>query len=81
MAYKEIWFRGLSKEDKESLERALGNSLLATKLKEILVMWEREIPVTKGDYDSPAWPYRQAHLNGMSEILTRLNTILNPDQR
>lgn len=79
--FKEIWFRSLSKEDKDNLSRALNSSLLADRLREIIVEWEREVVVNKSDYDSPAWSHKQAHLNGMSEILTRFKSIMTPDQR
>lgn len=79
--YKEIWFRGLSKDDKELLKKQLSNSLIADRLREIITEWERGLVVTKGDYDLPSWAYRQAHQNGMSEILDKLKSILTPDQK
>ncbi len=79
--YKELWFRGLDAKDKESLERALDSSILARRLAAILEDWSREHVVTKGDYDCPSWSHKQAHLNGIEEILTRMKSLLTPDQR
>lgn len=79
--YKEIWFRGLSADDKDLLKRQISNSLIADRLREIILEWERNLPVTQADYDSPSWAYRQAHQNGMSEILNKLKSILTPDQK
>ena len=80
--YKEIWFRGLSPEEKEQLKRGLDSSLLSDRLREILKEWRRELPVTKTDYDSPSWSHKQAHKNGQEDILTRLENLLTiPDQR
>lgn len=79
--YKEIWFRGLSADDKDLLKRQISNSLIADRLREIILEWERGLPVTQVDYDSPSWAYRQAHQNGMSEILNKLKSILTPDQK
>lgn len=79
--FKEIWFRGLSAEDKDSLKRALISSILAERLRSILQDWKRELPVNTTDYDSPSWSHKQAHKNGQEEILTRLLSILEiPDQ-
>lgn len=79
--FKEIWFRGLSPEDKESLKRALHSSILAERLRTIIQDWKRELPVSPNDYDSPSWSHKQAHKNGQEDILTRLLSILEiPDQ-
>lgn len=80
--YKEIWFRGLSEEDKESLKRALSSSLLSNRLREIIKEMKRDLPVSKADYDSPSWSHKQAHKNGQEDILTKLEDLLTiPDQR
>jgi hypothetical protein len=74
--FKEIWFRGLSEEDKKSLQNGLRSSVMADRLRAIVSEWEREVSVTKSDYDSPSWSHKQAHLNGMAEVIARLQSLL-----
>lgn len=81
MKFKEIWFRGLNPEDKKRLEQTLSNSLIMEKLREIILSFERELPVSKKDYDNPSWPYYQAHLNGMTEYHTRIKSLLFPEDQ
>lgn len=81
MAFKELWFRGLSPDDKKSLENGLRTSLLAERLRTIIQVWENELPVLSADYDSPSWSHKQAHRNGQAEILRRLRSILIEDER
>ena len=75
--YNEIWFRGLSEDDRGKLRNALQNSVMSERLRDILASWRRELPVTKNDYSDQAWAYKQAHLNGMAEILTRLEKLFD----
>jgi hypothetical protein len=81
MSFKEIWFRKLSPEDKQSLERALRNSILSNRLREILNDWEASLIVRKDDYDSPSWSHRQAHMNGEQDVILKLKSLLTEDQR
>ena len=54
---------------------------MADQLRKIVESWERELVITKNDYDSPAWSHKQAHVNGMAEIINKLKSILTEDQR
>lgn len=80
VAFKAIWFQGLSADDKKSLENGLKTSLLAERLRTIIDQWERELPETLPDYDKPSWSHRQAHKNGMAEIISRMKSILEDNE-
>jgi len=71
------WTKGVSEEDRPSVEKAIRNSTTAlSHLKGILE--ERLSELTKSEareseYDNPAWAYKQAHRNG--EVLSLLKTL------
>jgi hypothetical protein len=75
------WTRHLKNdEEKKSFEAALRNSHLLNRLRDLLS--EREKALTSKElstqiYDSPSWPYLQAHINGKKEELLYLHKLLN----
>lgn len=80
--FKDIWFRGLSKEDKELLQKQLINSMIKDRLVDVIIPYlEGQIKPSKIDYDCPSWSHKQAHVNGMTEVLTTLKSLLTPDQK
>lgn len=68
-------------EKKQEFEKSLRNDVLVmTRLKGILdkhleVIKEKEASLSS--YDSPSWPYLQAHLNGKKDEIQKLLQLLN----
>ncbi|MGD9682597.1 MAG: hypothetical protein AB7W16_15525 [Candidatus Obscuribacterales bacterium] len=79
--YPALWFQGLNEKDKKSLIATLDNSDLPKILQSILEKWRRENVMTKPQYENPSWAYLQAHQNGMTEILDRLDRLFAFDQK
>lgn len=80
--FKEIWFRGLSKDDKELLKKQLMNSMIKDQLSDVIIPYlEGQVKITKSDYDCPSWSHKQAHVNGMTEVISTLKSLLTQDQK
>ena len=76
------WTNHLKSEDeKERFESLVRNSTqVLSRLSDILL--DREAAILKqevlvADYDSPAWPYKQAHRNGARSELKKLKDLLS----
>lgn len=81
MSFSSLWFKGLPKEDKEVLINQLKHSILKNQLLEIIEGFEREIVVTKKDYDSPSWSHKQAHQNGLQEALSKIKKLFDQGEQ
>lgn len=77
--YPEIWFRGLTEQQKEEFNYALSSSVVTKRLSEIVRGYLDELTINRSDYDNPAWAYRQADYNGEHRAYTKILTLL--DQR
>lgn len=75
--YAAVWFQGLSEKEKAEMIQSLLYSPASRRLQEILESWEKELKVTRGDYENPAWAYRQAHENGMLEVYSKLKKLFD----
>lgn len=78
---KNIWFKGLKPDKKEErVKLVLGNKIVLDILKEILYNRVREVETSSiDDYDSPAWAYRQADINGQLRTLKEVIQYLEVD--
>lgn len=72
------WFKGLNKTEIEERKKFLASE---QKVLDILrkivynIRTSQEI-VSENDYDSPSWSHKQAHLNGESSALRRIERLL-----
>lgn len=75
---KLAWISHLKdKDDREAFKkRLLSCSDVFERLEAILVDKLNSLEPDIKDYDSPSWAYRQAHINGMKEVLFDLIDIL-----
>lgn len=73
-----IWFKGLSKEDKEKRKQfLLANAEVFELLKEVLEdNFEEHTP----DYDNPSWAYKQADTNGANRMLRRVLSLIKVEK-
>lgn len=75
------WTQGLDEAQKEKFVQALRHdTLVLGRLQEILAEDLRELSSKElhlVSYDSPSWAYRQAHLNGVRQTLTNLQSLLS----
>lgn len=77
------WFKICNDEsEREELQELLSNnSVIVTKLKEII---ESELSASqvsvRSDYDKPSWAYYQAHKNGEIDMLNKILNILTPKE-
>lgn len=76
-SYPEIWFRGKSPEDKERMIALMNHSDLVERLLEIIGSYERELSVSRGDYNNPSWAYKQAHENGLLEAYSKIKRLFD----
>ena len=78
------WTKGLSPKEAYEVKRALvGSRNFIEQLREVLKNVEDELrneKEGKPKYEDAAWPYRQAHLNGMLDSLSKLDQILPTDE-
>lgn len=71
-------------EEKERFKNSvLGSRTVLSRLKELVKEIEDEQDKIERDvriYDTPSWAYRQAHLNGFKDCLSKINKIITIDQ-
>ncbi len=77
------WTQGLQGQEKADVEALVkSNTILLDRLTKILYNMQvsREQSVL-GDYDTPSWSHKQAHLNGESAVIKKLLDILEVRER
>ena len=75
--FAELWFRGLSEKEKAEMIQSILYSPASKRLQEIIISWEKELKMTRGDYENPSWAFKQAHENGMLEAYTKLKSLFD----
>jgi hypothetical protein len=77
------WTQGLSPDEKLKVEGAvLTDTILLDRLSKILYnMQEKRETTVLGDYDSPSWSHKQAHINGQLDVIKQLQEILSIQER
>lgn len=82
MRISSVWLKGVAKEDRDTVSKVVNSyinndDLVIERLREILQSKIKELSKGSTDFDSPAWPYLQAHrlgqLAGLEEILTLIS--------
>jgi hypothetical protein len=76
----EILYRDLTPEDKEKLKQAIKNSLLSTKLKEVIQSLLRQAEPKPADYEIASWSYYQADYLGYSRALKTVLKLLDHEK-
>ena len=78
---KTAWLQGEDEETKEIIIKSVVSSNAALdKLRKICYNRSVELNKTKiSDYENSSWSHRQAHLNGMLEILNFIQELI-PDK-
>ncbi len=79
----EAWLQGLKGAEREQMkELVLSNEILLDKLAKMLYnMQERKRISVLGDYDTPSWSHKQAHLNGEADVLRKVLEIITINER
>lgn len=81
MGHPVQWFKGLDEKSKERLKLLLeNNSYLIDNLARILDDREKEITTqetTLNDYMGGDWQFRQAHRNGMRQVIKEMRILFN----
>jgi hypothetical protein len=77
------WFAGIPRDEKRKREElVLSNKILLDILAEMLYnMQEKKKDTVLGDYDSPSWSHKQAHLNGEIEAIKQIIEIVTIKER
>lgn len=77
------WTQGLSASEKADMEALVkGNTILLDRLTKILYnMQTKRVATVLGDYDTPSWSHKQAHLNGELNVIERLLEIVTLKER
>ncbi len=77
------WTQGLQGPEKASIEALVKeNTILLDRLSKILYnMQVRREQSVLGDYDTPSWSHKQAHLNGEAAVIKKLLDILEVSER
>lgn len=66
-----------SEEERAELKEYLSRcTRLFDELRTILDREEYSIARAESDYETPSWAYKQAHMNGMREMLSRIRTLI-----
>jgi len=79
--YAELWFRGLSDQNKKDLDRELALGLVSQKIEEVIDQLVREASsVKRADYSNPGWAYEQAHRNGEIAAYKKILSLFRPTQ-
>jgi len=78
------WLKPYTGEDRAKYERELRSStFVIQRLKELIEEYDTEVVNTEernmAGYDKPAWPYKQAHVNGRRQELNRFRQLMNLD--
>jgi hypothetical protein len=70
-------------EEKERFRNSvLGSKAVLARLQDIIKEIETEQDQIERDvrvYDTPSWAYRQAHLNGFRDCLSKINKVITID--
>lgn len=74
---------GLRDEEREKMkQKVLDSTILLDRLKKILYnMEEGRNRSVLGDYDTPSWSHKQAHLNGESAALRKVIELITITER
>jgi uncharacterized protein YukE len=74
------WTSHLTGDSKKEFERTIqGSTVALRRMKEILRQYESEIQrheLSLAAYDTPSWPAKQAHINGMRQAYQRVADLL-----
>jgi hypothetical protein len=76
--FPSVWLsRCKNAADREEFKQYLANSRrLFDELDHLLVREEALLPRQEYDYSDAAWAYKQAHLNGMRDMLSRIRQLI-----
>ena len=79
----QAWLTGLNGTEKDKMRQEVLNSQnLLDKLVEILYnMQEKKMDTVLGDYDTPSWSHKQAHINGQNAALRKVIEIITIRER
>lgn len=77
------WFGGMSDKEKEDFKNILlSNTILLDKLAEIVYnMLMKEGKITSSSYDNTSWAYKQAHINGKTEVLRQMLSLVDINRK
>lgn len=80
-----VWTRHLEDpQAKERFEQELFHSNVVPRFLDLLDGLERELEVAERNisaYDNPNWAYRQAHCNGNRQMIAKIKTLFDFDQK
>lgn len=80
----ELWFKGAKTPgEREQIKKmVLADQNLLDKLREILYnMQEEKKGTVLGDYDTPSWSHKQAHMNGEAAMLRKVIDLVTIRER
>lgn len=81
---KDVWLKGAkTPQERDEIRNLLvSDTILLDKLREILYNMQvsKEASVL-GDYDTPSWSHKQAHLNGEAAMLRKVIDIVTFEER
>ncbi len=77
------WTQGLKGPEKADMEVIVKqNTILLDRLSQILYNMQVDKRTTVlGDYDSPSWSHKQAHLNGQLDMISKILDIIQVNER
>jgi len=81
VTFPTLWFQGLPEKEKAEMYHALMSSIVSKRLLELLEKFSSELSVNRGDYENPAWAYKQAHFNGELAAYTKIISLLRPKEQ
>lgn len=82
MQVKTEWLRGLSPQEQDRFKNnVLSSKIVLDKLIEICYNIHKSLDKVSYDYDSPAWAYKQAHVNGQKEMLEKIISLCTLTER
>ena len=75
---KTVWLDQTKGEERENLKNyILSNKKLLDILTKICYNIYREVEKESFNYDSASWAYKQAHINGQKEMLSKIIDLCN----
>lgn len=79
----QAWIQGLNaSESTQMKELVAGNKILLDRLVEILYnMQDKREQSVLGDYDTPSWSHKQAHLNGEAAMVRKMIELVSVNER
>lgn len=79
----EMWFIGVPPAEREAIKNlVLSSPILLDKLQKILYnIQESKEATVLGDYDSPSWSHKQAHLNGQNDMIRKMLKLVTITER